>query len=77
MKDANVEAKEIAIFKFDTKDFNPYDPHNICKDHCASVYFPWTHVTFYWPEEDPWRYYYNASSLIELVSLGRTWKDAL
>ena len=34
LKDADVEAKDIVKFDFSTKDFNPYDPHGICEDHC-------------------------------------------
>ena len=41
LKYADVEAKEIVKFKFNTKDFNPYDPHFICKNHCEKVYYPW------------------------------------
>lgn len=52
LKDANVETKDLKKFGFDTKSFNPYDPHCICKNHCVKVYFPWVHGACYWLEED-------------------------
>jgi len=36
------------------------------------VYFSWINGEFHWPEEDPWRYWYNDSILNELVSIART-----
>ena len=39
LKDVDFEAKEIVEFEFGTKDFNPYDHHSICKEHCTRVYF--------------------------------------
>lgn len=77
LKDADVEAKDIVKFDFDTKDFNSYDPHSIFNDHVTRMYFSWTHETFHWLEDDPWRYCYNVSNLHEPVSIARTWKDAL
>jgi len=47
LKDADVRAKEILKFKFKTKYFILYDPHNICKNHCARVYCPWIHEKFH------------------------------
>jgi len=67
-----VEAKEIMRFEFGTKDFNLFHSHNICKDHCTRVYFLWISGAFHWPDDDPWRYCYNASRLNEPVSLART-----
>lgn len=43
LKDADAEAKEIVKFEFGAKDFNPYDPHGISKNHCAKVYYPLIH----------------------------------
>jgi len=73
----DVEAKEIAKLEFDTKDFNPYDPHGNCKYHCAKVFYPWIQRTCHWVEEDPWRYCYNYSKLNEPVNIATTWKFAL
>ena len=53
LKDVDVEAKEILKFEFGIKDFNLYDTHGICKNHCVKVYYPWIHGTFHWHEEDP------------------------
>lgn len=61
MKFVDVEAKEIVRFEFGTKYFNPYDPHNICKDH--EILLSWISGAFHWLEEDPWRYCHNASRL--------------
>lgn len=47
LKDVDVEAKEILKFKFKTKYFILYDPHNICKNHYARLYYPWIHETFH------------------------------
>jgi len=77
LKDVDGEAKEIVKFDFETKDFNPYDPHGICKNHCKKVYYPWIHGTCHWEEEDPWRYYYNESKLNEPVGIAKAWKVAL
>lgn len=64
-------------FGFGTKIFNLYDPHYICKNHFAKVYYPWIHGTFHWPEEGPWKYCYNFSRLNEPVSMFVAWKVAL
>lgn len=72
LKVADAEGKEIVRFEFGTQDFNPYDPHGICKDHCTIVYFSWLSRAFHFPKEDPWRYCYNASRLYDLVSLAGT-----
>lgn len=77
LKNADAEAKEIVKFELDNREFNPYDPHGICKDHCARVYFPWIHEACLWLEGDPWRYCYNASKLCEWVSIAIAWKAAL
>ena len=77
MKDADAEAKDLEKFKFTTKDFNPYDPHYICKNHYVKVYYPWIHRACHWPEEDPWRSFYNSSRLNELVSITVEWKEEL
>lgn len=77
LKDVDVKAKDIVMFEFSTKDFNPYDPHSICKDHYVRVYFPWIHKIFHWPEEDLWRYCYNATRYNFPVNLVRTWKASL
>ncbi len=77
LKDVYVEAKEIVKFNFETKDFNLYYLHGIYKDHCVRVYFSWIHRACHWPEEDPWRYCYNASKIHETVSIETTWKAAL
>ena len=37
LKDVYVEPKDIVKFNFSTKEFNPYDPHIICKDHYTRV----------------------------------------
>lgn len=60
---ADVEAKELVKFEFNTNDFNLYDPHDICKNHCVKMYYPWIHGTFHWHEEEPWRYYYKDSKI--------------
>jgi len=65
LKDEDVEAKDLKKFEFGTEDYNPYNPHYICKNHCAKVYCPWIHGTFHWEKEDHWRYYYNSSKLNE------------
>lgn len=74
LKYVDVEAKEIIQFEFGIKEFILYDPCSIQKDHYMRVYFPWINREFHWIEEDPWRYYYNASKLIEMVSIPRNWK---
>lgn len=43
LKHAEAEMKEFKRFTFDSKNFNPYDPHCLVKDHCARVQFPWIH----------------------------------
>ncbi len=40
MKYADVEAEDLKKFGFNTNNFDPYDPHYICKNHCAKVYYP-------------------------------------
>lgn len=77
LKDSYVKDKDIVKFEFDTKDFNPYDPHSICKDHCTQVYILWIHETFHWLKDDHRRYCKNASRLNDLVSLARNWKVSL
>lgn len=67
LNDAYVKAKEILTFDFSTKDFNPYDPHGICKNHSMKVYYPWIHWTFESHDEDPSNYCYNESKLHEMV----------
>lgn len=59
-------------FEFNTKEFNLYDPHNICKDHCMRVYFLWISGAFHWPDEGPWRYCYNSSRINEPFNIART-----
>ena len=56
LKDVYAKTKDIVKFEFNTKSFNPYEPHGICKDHPERVYFPWIHEVYHWSEEDPWRY---------------------
>jgi len=34
----------------------------------------WISGEFHWLKEDPWRYFYNASKLSELVSIEKTLK---
>lgn len=63
-KDGDVETNDLNKFGFDTKSFNPYDPHCMCKNHCVKVYFQWVHKACHWPQEDPWRYLYNYSRLM-------------
>jgi len=53
----DVLAKKIMKFEFSTKEFNLYDPHNIYKNLCVKVYYPWIHGTFQWHEKRPWRYF--------------------
>ena len=77
MKDVDAKVKDLEKFEFGTKDFNPYDPHCICKNHCAKVYYPWIYEACHWVEEDPWRYFYNSSRLSELVSMVEEWKATL
>ena len=77
LKYADVEVKELLKFAFSTMDFNPYDPHGICKNHFVKVYYPWIHETFHWHEEDPWRYSYNDSMLHDPVSIVTTWNYTL
>lgn len=55
LNDVDDKAKSLENFEFDTKDYSLYDPHCICKNHCAKVYDPWIHKTFHWVENDPWR----------------------
>lgn len=76
-KDAHYESKDITKFEFNTKDFNPCDPHSIFKDQCTRVYFCCINMKFHWLEEDPLRYCYNSSKLNESVSIERTWKAYL
>lgn len=77
LKDADAEAKEIVKFEFETRDYNQYDPREICKNHYARVYYPWIHMACHWVEEDPWRYCYNYSKLNELVNIATKWKASL
>lgn len=53
LEDAYVETEDLKKFGFGTKNFNLYDPHYICKNHYAKVYYPWIHEACHWPEEDP------------------------
>lgn len=73
----DAEAKEILKFEFGTKYFNLFEPHGICKNHCAKVHYPWIHGTFHWHKKGPWRYYYNDSKPNEPVSIATTLKIAL
>lgn len=77
LKYVDAEAKEISKYEFGTRDYNPYDRHNICKNHCARVYYPWIHGAFHWANEDPWRYCYNHSKLNEPVNIATKWKASL
>lgn len=65
LKNTEAEMEEFNRFTFNTRSFNPYDPHYVAKDHCMRVYHPWIHSTCHWPKEDPWRYRYNSSRLNE------------
>jgi len=69
LKHAKAETEKFKRFTFDTRSFNPYDPHCLVKDHCARVYHPWINKACHWLEEDPWRYCYNFSRLNELVKI--------
>jgi len=42
-KHADVEAKDIKKYPFDTQSYNPYDPHCFVKYHCMRVQFQWIH----------------------------------
>lgn len=39
LKVADTEGKEIEKFAFGNLEFNPYDPRNVCKDHCARIHY--------------------------------------
>lgn len=67
LKKVDVEVEDFRKFKFNTKSFNPYDPHGSCGYHYVRVSYSWIHVVCHWPEEDPWRYCYNSYRLIELI----------
>lgn len=75
--DVDVEISDLENFGFATKSFNPYDPHCICKNHCVKFCYTWIHGACHWPEEDPWRYFYNSSRLNELVNMDVEWKETL
>ena len=65
--------EEIKKYPFDTRSYNPYDPHCFVKDHCARVKFQWIHGACHWAEEDPWKYSHNLSKPNELVSIVVEW----
>ena len=73
MKEANAEAKNCKKFKFSIKSFDPYDPHCLCRDHYARVYYSWIHGACHWPEEDPWRYCYKSSRINEPFNMAVEW----
>ena len=56
-----------------TKNYNLYDPHEICNNHYVRVYYPWIHGACHWAKEDPWRYCCNSSRLKELVGFTVEW----
>lgn len=68
LKEADGKEEEFKKFKIGTRSFYPYKPHDLFKDHCATMYYPWINGACHWREEDPWRYCYNSSKLNELVS---------
>lgn len=72
LKVTDTKGKAIEKFAFDTQDFNPYDPHGICKNKCVRIHFQWLSRTFHWQEEDPSKNFYNASKTYELVNFART-----
>ena len=77
LKDADVKTEDFKKFGFDTKIFNPYDPHYICKNHYVKLYFPWVNGACHWLVEDPWRYFYNPSRLNQLVIMDAEWEATL
>lgn len=77
LKDVDGEAKEIEKYEFGTKDYNPYDPHDIFMKHYVKVYYPWVHGACHWAEEHPWRYCYNHSKLKEPINIVVEWKASL
>lgn len=77
LKYVDVKTEDLKKIRFGTKRFNPYDPHGICKSHCAKVYYPWIHGVSHWSEEDPWRCCYNFSRLNESINMAIEWKAPL
>lgn len=77
LKESNAEVVDFKKFKFDTRSFNPYEPHGLCRDHCVRVYYPWIHRACHWLEEEPWRHCYNSSRINEPVSIAVEWLAAL
>jgi len=77
LKDADVKVEDLKNFILETKSFNPYDPHCICKKNNVKEYYPWIHRRCHWSEEDPLSYFCNSSRLNELVSITVEWKEAL
>lgn len=65
MKYVDVQTGNLKKFRFETKSFNSYDPHCICKNKCVKMYFAWFHGVCHWPKEDPWQYLYNSYRLNE------------
>ncbi len=77
LKDADAKVKELKKFGFSTKNFNMYDAHCTCKNHCVKVYQPWIDEACHCREEDPWRYCYNSSRLNEPLNIVVEWKETL
>ncbi len=50
-----------------------YNPHGLCRNHYARVYYPWMHGDCHWPKEDTCRYCYNSHKLNELVNVVVEW----
>jgi len=73
LKEVDVKVVDFKKFKFNTRSFNLYDPHGLCRDHYVRVYYPWLHWACHWPEEDPWRYFYKSSRPDELVRIAVEW----
>jgi len=48
LKEPDVEVNDFKNFKFGTKSFNPYDPHGLCRDHYARLYYPQIHEVCHW-----------------------------
>lgn len=72
LKVTDTEGKAIEKFAFYTQEFNPYDPHGICKKNCVRIHFQWLSKIFHWEEEDPSNNFYNAFKTRELVNFART-----